>query len=154
MSSCVHAGRHCEKGTHQDPWFLNNCQQHIKVCMQISYIYSGRSIFGCVLAIAGVTLARSSIHKKPSPATSLRVCLFTVVLKPERSTIVRWLVTFSRQGWIIRDAFLSVIFFVSSIFASLALIRVALGCYDHSPVALWLSDVLLTGYLAHAHLFF
>lgn len=35
---CVDAGRHCEEGTHQDSWFLSNCQLHIRVCMQSSYI--------------------------------------------------------------------------------------------------------------------
>ena len=88
------AGRHCEEGTYQDSWFLSNRRVYSKPCMQSSYISGVEHIRLCK---SRPTPVRSTIHIKPS---HLSACmLVTIVSKPVRGTIVRWLASLS-EGWI------------------------------------------------------
>ena len=88
------AGRHCEEGTYQDSWFLSNRRVHSKPCMQSSYISGVEHIRRCK---SRPTPVRSTIHIKPS---HLSACmLVTIVAKPVRGSVVRWLASLS-EGWI------------------------------------------------------
>ena len=88
------AGRHCEEGTYQDSWFLSNRRVHSKPCMQSSYISGVEHIRLCK---SRPTPVRSTIHIKPSHVSACM--LVTIVSKPVRGTIVRWLASLS-EGWI------------------------------------------------------
>lgn len=60
------AGRHCEKGTHQNSWFLSNCQVHSKPCMQSSNIFGGVEHIWLCTSVSRLLPAHFTIQHKPS----------------------------------------------------------------------------------------